>query len=182
MWEKPLIVIIMFYFFALLQSSFFVHFNLFGAVPNLVFVLFFLLLFFEQPGSFAPFSKGFDAIFLALVGGFFLDVFSFAYLGPSVAIFLIIGALLIKIKKILKATQDPYPFYFFLPLFFVFLVTYNVLISVFYYFAGFSKMLIVFNSVTVWSLIYNIFIAVVAFLVYKSISSRKKSSKFFIRR
>ena len=50
-WQKTLVVIILFYIFALLQSSFFVHFSLLGAVPNLVFAFFALLVFFEKKGT-----------------------------------------------------------------------------------------------------------------------------------
>ena len=59
------------YALALLQSSFLVHFNLFGMVPNLIVVLIAAWSFLEME------KKLFSAaLFCAVAGGFFLDIFS----------------------------------------------------------------------------------------------------------
>ncbi len=121
MWFWPLIMLSLFYFFALLQNSFFAHFNLFGAVPNLVFVFFFLLVFFEKP------DKNLRVIFYAIIAGLFLDVFSCAYLGASIILLIIIGFLIKKIQSLLKEKKDKHPFVYFLSLFLILLVIYDLL-------------------------------------------------------
>src|SRR3989344_9256457 len=121
MWQKILVIILLFYIFILLQNSFFVHFNLFGATPNLVFIFFFSLAFFNRK------DKNYQIIYLASIAGILLDISSYTYLGPSIISLIIIGFLLKKIQLLLKERKDNYPFAYFLPLFLVFFVIYQIL-------------------------------------------------------
>ena len=92
--KNILISIVLLYFLVLLQTSFFVHFSLWGRVPNLVIVLIILWNIFEKDKTI--FSLG---ILAALIGGFFLDIFSGWFFG----IYIIILALTaVFIKKIIK--------------------------------------------------------------------------------
>ncbi len=87
--EKRILFLMPFlYFLALLQTSFFVHFPLFGAVPNLLlfFVVFYNL--FEKPSNWSGVAAAFWAGFLA-------DVFSSYFFGFNLLIFLV-SALLAK--------------------------------------------------------------------------------------
>jgi len=84
-WIKIILTIISLYFLAVLQNSFFTQFSFFGAVPNLVFIFFFLLLFFS--------NKNWEIIFFAAAAGFFLDIFSYIFLGASAVLLLFIGFL-----------------------------------------------------------------------------------------
>ncbi|MFC1630219.1 hypothetical protein ACFL06_01640 [Patescibacteria group bacterium] len=68
---------------ALLQTSFLVHFNIEGQVLNLILISLLLLIFFEKPADNFSF-------FAAFIGGFFLDVFSAAFLGTSILILLLL--------------------------------------------------------------------------------------------
>jgi len=78
------------YSLALLQSSFLVHFNLFGMVPNLIVALIVVWSFLESE------KKIFSAaLFCAAAGGFFLDVFSTRPFGMYILILIAI-ALFIK--------------------------------------------------------------------------------------
>ena len=86
---KALIVIILFYLLTLLQTSFFVHFTVWGLVPNLVLLAVILWNLFED-------SKSPLGVFSALIGGFYLDVFSNRFFGFNVLVLLII-ALVIKL-------------------------------------------------------------------------------------
>jgi len=52
MWIKPLVAVILFYFSAILQNSFFAHFIFLGASLNLIFIFFFLFVFFEKQGAY----------------------------------------------------------------------------------------------------------------------------------
>jgi rod shape-determining protein MreD len=163
MLKKSLILVLIFCFFALLQNSFFTHFNLFGATPNLVFILFFLLVFFEKKDS------SFLIVFTAVLAGFLLDIYSSAYLGPSIVLLIIIGLLSKGIQSLLKNKGDNHPFAYFLPLFIVFLLAYDLLIDLCLYFLGQNKIIISFGVETIFAIIYNIIIASAFFYIYKKL-------------
>lgn len=147
------IIILVFYLLAILQNSFLPHFNLFGAMPNIVFIAFFLLLFFSLPNSL-------EHIFYSLTAGFFLDVFSNTYFGLSMISLFLIGFLTKKIQSLLKNIPgNDDPFIYFLPLFAVFFVFYSLVSSL----GGFSLP----------GLIYNIAVALFIFWFYKKVFYEK---------
>jgi cell shape-determining protein MreD len=191
MWRKTLVIIFLFYFFTLLQNSFFPHFNLFGAIPNLVFILFFLLVFFsssteniignkkESRHPLRRMSKNYQVIFLAITAGIFLDFFSYTYLGPSIAIFIIIGFLLKNIQSLLKNKEDSCPFIYFLPLFTFFLLVYDLLSDLYLKFLDSNKIAIVHPLGLVKgasSIIYNLIIASALFYIYKIFLASKQKN------
>jgi len=161
MWKKILVIIILFYFFALLQSSFFTHFNLFGIVPNLVFIFFSLLVFFQQK------NKTHQLIFLAIIAGFVLDIFSYTYLGPSIVSLIVTGFLLKKIQSLLKNREDSRPFIYFLPLFLVCFTVYEVLFAVYLRFLDPSHILLSFNFKFLVEAVYNLVFASIGFWIMK---------------
>ena len=160
MWKKVLFIIILFYFFALLQNSFFTHFSFFGAIPNLVFIFFFLLVFFSKNNSL-------QVCFFAAVAGFFLDIFSYTYIAPSIILLLLIGFLLKKIQLSLKNRQDSHPFIYFLPLFIIFLSIYDLLMGLYLYFLDSNKIIMNFGIENIFNVIYSTLIASLAFYLYK---------------
>ncbi len=87
--KKIIILVIFFYFLALLQTSFLVHFSVLGFISNLIFILVIFWNLFEK-------SEHFLGVFNALIGGFFLDVFSDRIIGFNILILLAI-ALFIKL-------------------------------------------------------------------------------------
>lgn len=95
--KKILILILIFYILTLLQTSFLVHFNILGIVPNFVLIGVLFLNFLEN-------SQKKDGIFAAFAGGFFLDVFSENFIGFYI---LILVGLAIFIKIILKKYIQP---------------------------------------------------------------------------
>jgi rod shape-determining protein MreD len=161
MWQKTLVIILLFYIFALLQSSFFSHFVLFGAVPNLIFIFFFLLAFFVKK------DRNYQIIYLAAMAGILLDISFFAYLGPSIIILMFIGFLLKKTQSLLKNRQDNYPFVYFLPLFLIFFVVYEALIMVYLHFFDSSHALIAFDTRFVSGIVYSSVFASVLFYIHK---------------
>ena len=163
MWFKYLIIILLLYFFALLQNSFFAHFNLFGAVPNLVFVFFFLLVFFEKP------DKNLRVIFYAIIAGLFLDVFSCAYLGASIILLIIIGFLIKKIQSLLKEKKDKHPFVYFLSLFLISLAIYDLLMQACLYFLSLPYLNMSFGIYFFGRMVYSLLFAIAGFHVYKKI-------------
>lgn len=92
MWKKIFISLILFYFLALLQTSFLVHFNILGIVPNYILVSVILWNLFER-------AKDSAGLFNGLIGGFFLDIFSNRFMGFYI---LILGAVAIFIKLVFK--------------------------------------------------------------------------------
>lgn len=92
MFRKILISIIVFYFLVLVQSSFLVHFTVFDAVPNVVLILIIIWNFLEK-------RKNYFGVINALIGGFFLDIFSNRFIGFYV---LILMGLAIFIKLVFK--------------------------------------------------------------------------------
>ena len=110
MWVIFLVEIAVFYLLALLQNSFFIHFSLAGATPNLILALFLTLLFFGKKNNFYLF-------FLSVLAGIFLDIFSAGYLGVSIIILFAIGLLAKKVQISLKEGEDNYSFIFFILIF-----------------------------------------------------------------
>ena len=161
--KKLLVIIFLFYFFTLLQNSFFTHFDAFGGALNLVFILFFLVAFFEEESRYL-------IVFLAAAAGFFLDIFSYSYIGPSIVLLIIIGLLLKSAQSSLKNRKDSHPFIYFLPLFIVFLLAYDLLMDLYFHFLGLDKIAITTGVKIIFSLICNSLVASVLFYFYKKIS------------
>lgn len=90
--KKYLVLILFLYFLTLFQTSFLIHFNISGIIPNLILISVILINFFESP------SKN-SGIFSAFIGGFFLDIFSENFFGFWTLILIIIT---LFIKFILK--------------------------------------------------------------------------------
>ena len=88
--KKIIFFILFFYFLILLQESFFVHF--FSYLPNIVLVIICLVNILEDR------EKDFG-VFISLIGGIFLDIFSETFFG-----FYILTSILISffIKIVLK--------------------------------------------------------------------------------
>ena len=160
MWHKYLLIILVFYLFALLQNSFFMQFTFLGAAPNLIFAAFFLLIFFENS------KKNYQIIFLSAIAGIFLDIFSFNYLGPSVVLLLILGFLIKAVQSLLKYEADKTPFVYFLLIFAIFFLAYDFLIGLYLYFFEFNKALISFNAGNFFALVYSSLAAAILFFVY----------------
>jgi hypothetical protein len=165
--KKLLVIIFLFYFFALLQNSFLIYFDLFGAIPNLVFILFFLLVFFEKKNKVGQTYNNYIVVSIAILAGTFSDIFSYVYLGISIIILMIIGITLKNIQLALMNTEENYPFIYFLPLFIISLLVYNFVLDLYIFAEEPIKIITFFSIGTVISLIYNLFIASVLFYIYK---------------
>ncbi len=86
--KKILLTILSFYILVLMQTSFLVHFRLWGYVPNLILIVVILLSIFNF-----HVKLGVGAAF---AGGFFLDIFSSHFIGFWILILLAV-ALFIKL-------------------------------------------------------------------------------------
>ena len=92
--KKILILIFFLYILIIFQTSFLVHFDILGFIPNFIIIFIALLSLFEKNKKFLSLS-GLSSI----IGGFFLDLFSFRLFGFYI---LILSLITIFIKKIIK--------------------------------------------------------------------------------
>jgi len=90
--RKLLILTIILYLLVILQTSFLVHFNIAGLTLNIALFLVIIWNILEDP-------KKYLGIYLALIAGFFLDVFSSYFIGFNILIFLMLS---LFIKYIFK--------------------------------------------------------------------------------
>lgn len=164
MWLKNLIALILFYFFAVLQNSFFVHFTLLRVTPNLVFILFFLLVFFEGK-KLSP-----TIIFYSVSAGFFLDIFSYTRLGISLFLLVALGLFIKIAQSFLKQGKDEYPYIYFLPLFLAGLVAYELLVMFYLKIFDPAHIAMIINWRFLIDIAYNAVLASVIFWVYKKIT------------
>lgn len=78
----------LFFLLALLQTSFFVHFRVFGIMPNFLLLAVLIVNIFESP-------RDLTGIYLALFAGFLWDIFSSEFIGYHILV-LVCVAVLIK--------------------------------------------------------------------------------------
>ena len=124
MWLKYLITTLLFYFFAILQNSFLVHFNIFGITPNFILIFCFLLIFFEKP------DKYYLGIFASLIAGLLLDIFSHSYFGVSIVSLLLMMFLVKKALQLLWDRRYNQSVFYFIPLFTAYLIVYRFFLNI----------------------------------------------------
>jgi len=138
-----------------------VHFSLFGTVPNLVFISFALILFFSgRPALY-------QTLFLSLIAGIFLDIFSSAYIGTHVLAFFLIGIIFMRVRFMLKNPSVKNPFAYFLPLFALFFTLYFSLVQFLFYLSVKSAIGLSWNIA--FELLYSIGVAAAVFFLYKKL-------------
>lgn len=118
--KKIFVFTLFFHFLILIQTSFLVHFSIFGIIPNLILISVVVFNFFEKPRK----NSGF---LIAAIGGFYLDLFSNFQIGASVFSLVI---LVLLIKKFLKFVGEENIFYFIL-LFVFSLIFYDSILILF---------------------------------------------------
>ncbi len=163
MWLKYAIIFFLFFIFTIIQASFLPYFNIKGSLINLNFILFFILIFFESKNEY---KIGF---FTVIIDGFFLDLFLPFYFGISIISLLVVYFLEKFTIHFLKEGQDKYPLSYFIPIFSISFIFYNILLYLLLMLFHLSFNL-GFN--TVISLIYNLFFAVIGFYIYKKIANK----------
>ncbi|MBI3631479.1 MAG: hypothetical protein HY219_01260 [Candidatus Staskawiczbacteria bacterium] len=161
MWLKLLIIFLLFGLLGILQTSFLVHFNIMGAVLNLIFILFFLTVFFEES------QKYIQGIFSAVAAGFFLDALSSFYFGVSIVSLLIIYSAIKYTIYLLKKKRDKYPIVYFTPLFVLFFIIYNLSLTIVVYFLDASHLMPVFDWIFIIEIFYNLIFAFFGFYICK---------------
>lgn len=94
--KNSILLILVLYLLSLIQTSFLVHFNILGIVPNLILIAVILISLFT--------SYYWWGVSSAFVGGFFLDIFSGNFIGFHILILL---GLVFFIQFILKKYVQP---------------------------------------------------------------------------
>ncbi len=160
------IFVLLFFIFFLIQTSFLAHFSFLGVSPNLVLILVCLLAFF--PTKKEGLNK-YPEIYLIVIAGFLLDIFSNSFFGTSIAALLVIYFLIKYLKKLLKDIPQRYSIIYFA----IFLI-FSLLIYDF--FIGFSSFLtnrfFLYPSISAFlvKIIYNLIFGVLGFYTIKIIS------------
>ena len=169
MWLKILITIILFYFFAVLRDSLFLHFNLFGMAPNFIFILFFLFIFFSGRGK--P-RLNWEDVSVAVIAGFFLDVSSYSYFGVSIVLLLMIAVLAKKTLRSLREKTERYPILYFVPLFLISNLAYDVLSGLSLYLLDPAHIVFNLNLILLFQIFCNLIFATLGFYICKALKFR----------
>lgn len=171
MWLKYIISIFLFFIFGIIQNSFLSHINIAGAVPNLIFILFFVSVFL---GDFQGF---YESIFISILAGLIIDLFSPFYFGSGIVSFLLIGFFIKTVLHFMEKRQDGYLLFYLVPLFLISLVVYDLLIRIF---LDFSHTPFTANYIFFIELAYNLALTIVVFFIYQYIAMRPKKDKQLI--
>lgn len=166
-------IFFLFYALTLLENSFFSHFAFFQVVPDLVFIFFFLLVFFEEREPYV------SIIFYALCAGFFTDIASFRPVLVSPVLFLLLGWLIKRVQHSLQERDTRHPVSYFFILFLVSSVLHIFLFTLAGSSGEFGRVLMgVWSWKTALQVLYNGALAFLAFHVYKKIQSKKIWSRY----
>ena len=159
MWLKYTIITVLLYFLSVFQNGFLPHFNIMGAFLNLIFIVFFILIFFESKNQLHGF-------FIAILSGFFLDVFLSSDFGVSIILLLLIYFLTSTAKHFFRDGQSRYLVVYFAGLFSVSYVLYYFLL---HFVLTFHQTESSFGLVTMVGLLYNLVFAVAGFYLYEKV-------------
>lgn len=122
-WLRLFILFLLFGSLGLMQNSFFPHFRIMGATANLIFILFFLAVFFEEQ------QKYIQGVFSAVFSGFFLSIFSFFSFEKTIICFLVIVFAIKYLLSLLRKRRDNYPIIYFIILFLLSSIVFNLSIA-----------------------------------------------------
>ena len=151
------IIISAFIITALFQNSFLSYFIMAGFIPNLLFVLFFILIFSEQS------HKYYGGFFTVMMAGFIIGLFAPFYFGTAVASLLLVFIFLKTIFYFLKERKNEYLLLYFIPLFLISFALYNISI---YVFMNFPHLQFNLGRNHFIELIYNAVWAILLFSLY----------------
>jgi len=163
---KTLILVLFFYLLVLFQNSFLSHFSISGASLNLILISICLFSFFEE-------SHKYSGLFLAIVAGFFLDVFSRSFLGISIFCLIIVYFFIKKTIHILRDIPRKYSIIYFIPIFIICVILYNLFFGTFSYLSNHFTPPFLGGYTLFLNIIYNLIFAVFGFYLFKKYSTLK---------
>jgi len=162
-WFYYVITFLLFFVFSLLQSSFFPYFAIWGAVPNLVFCLFFTLIFFEPQQHYT------DGFFAAIMAGLFADMFLPSYFGVSTGAFLVAYITYKIFGHFLRENQQKHLVFYFMGMFSLLFLVHQATLFLFSLALDFPFS---FGITFLVSLVYGVAFAMVGFYIGKKIFAR----------
>lgn len=110
----------------------------------------------------------FDNLFFTVLAGFFLDVFNNSFLGSSIILLAIIYFVVAKLLSNLKSSSEEYPLAYFIPIFTISLIIYQIFLVLLLYFQ--SKMQVFsFSWFFIIDLIYNLIFSLIGYYIFKKI-------------
>ena len=151
-----------------LQRSFLPYFSVMSAIPNLVFTIFFLLIFFEPKYEYAT------GIFAVTAAGFLLDIPLSPYFGIAMGSLVAVYAFRKAIIFFLKEGTGNYRMFHFLALFCAGFLGYQGLLHAGLVLVGRPEPL---GLTPVISLLYSLPFAVAGFYLYNLVAERQAQNK-----
>lgn len=154
--KKILVSIIFFYILALVQTSFLIHFDIFGVSLNLILIAVILINFFEK----AERRRG---LAVAAIGGLYLDLFSNLQIGVSILALFVLALL---IKRALKRFREENILYF-IPIFVLTTALYGFFTFLLMSGLKLSFSPLYFNKLKLLEIGYNLMVGIIGFYLIK---------------
>jgi len=165
---KCSIVAALFLLAALVQANFLSHLTVMGIAPDLVFVIFFTLIFFEPSSHKASTghrksNRYYEGVFYTVAAGLILDLYSVQPFGMALASLLAIYIITKISSYFLKENRHQFPVFYFVPVFLLALVLYT---GIFELLTNFRYATFFVDKSTTISGLYNAGFALAAFYLY----------------
>ena len=158
------ILFLLFFIAAIMQASLLPYILIWGAMPNLIFIIFFIVIFFEDLPLQESSHQSSEGFFLALAAGFFLDILFPSYFGVSIIALLAIYFLKKATAHFLQQTNDTYLIFYFIIMFALGFAVYQGFVYVFSLLFHIEFLVGFYISA---QLFYNILVAFLGFYIYK---------------
>lgn len=159
-WLKYPLIFLLFFISAIIQSSFLFYLNIMESTPNLIFILFFIIIFFESQNEY---NLGF---FTAIIAGLFLDIHFSFYFGISIISLLIIYFLKKIAAHFFEEGNKKFSLFYFIPLFLISFLLYGAIMYLFSLLLK-SQSHFIFDSNALFYVLYNLIVAIVGFYPYR---------------
>lgn len=158
MWFKYPIVLLLFLIAALFQASFLPYFGIMTIAPNILFILFFVIIFLKKEKDY------YFELFVVVIAGFCMDIFSNSYLGVSIISLFILYLFIQFTQYLFQERQDEYFVGYFVISFLVSLFAYGLFTQLLSnpLTAGFNI-----GIVTIVQILYNLTLALFFMYVYE---------------
>jgi len=158
--------VILLSFLAILQSSFFIHFSIYNAKLNLIFIAIFLFSFFSKNSELTNVNKNSLVLWVGIIGGLSLDTISAYPFGVFTLTFLLLAVLIEK-----AATSfSKYNIISFSLAFFVAFLFFKICVSIFVMLLTliFERQFLIINPfrlLLIIEILYNLFVAGIFFII-----------------
>lgn len=161
MWFKYPIVLLLFLITGLFQASFLPYFGIMTIIPNVLFILFFLIAFLKEEKDY------YYELFVIITAGFFLDIFSDNRLGVSIISLFVLYLLIQFTRHLLQEHQDEYFVGYYVLSFLICLFVYGFFVQLLSHPLGMGMNV---GIPTVVQILYNVTVALAGLYAYEEIA------------